>query len=59
MKFLNASEAAEFMNMWRSDFYNEFLRTGKLKHADKIGTLKVYALSDLKKLKKKYDSATN
>lgn len=55
-KLLNASQAAEFMDMWRSDFYNEFLRTGKIKPTDQIGMLKVYALSDLKKLKKKYDT---
>lgn len=50
--FLNAQESAEFLDMHKPDFYREWINTGKLKPVMQTGRIKLYSITDLKRIKK-------
>ena len=52
-KFLNASEAADFLDLWRPDFYKDYINNDKIKPVMQTGRIKLYAIADLKRIKAK------
>lgn len=49
---LNAGESANFLGIHKPDLYKDWLDTGKLKPVYQTGRIKLYALDDLKRIKK-------
>lgn len=53
----NAEESAGFLGIHKPDLYKDWLDTGGLKPVYQTGRIKLYALSDLKRIKKLLQSA--
>lgn len=54
---LNAGESADFLEIHKPDLYKDWLDTGKLRPVYQTGRIKLYALADLKRIKKLLQSA--
>lgn len=55
-KYLNASEAAEYLDVWRPKFY-QMAEDWGLEVAWQTGRIKLYRLKDIKQMGRDYEHA--
>lgn len=50
-KYLNATESSDFLGLHKPKFY-ELIAQGDIEHVMQTGRIKLYAVKDLKKIRK-------